>query len=714
MPGASTQAILTNRKLKMVGPLPETKAFIKAARVIEGLSQITETTIDFLAHDRNAKMADMVGQPHTVKILKNNDLDNPQWREFRGTCVEATYLGLHEGYSFFTLEVRPWIWFLTKTFNNRIFQNLNAIDIIKKIFADRGFADYNFATTRTPEVRVYTVQYNETDYAFICRLMEEEGMYFFSTVRNAKDHLVITDGPSGHSPVEGEAEIPFASRESNYRRADSHIFEWRAGESVRGGKVTLRDYDFEAPSAQRAAIKAIAVGSHNHKNYENYRYPGHFRQTARGDVHAKVRMEAESWPHELGSAVGDVATLATGATFRLKEHTRSAENKEYLITSAIHLMQVEVDQSDETQKIQALPGAPTGAAQPAELPSSIKFEEENKDTYRCTFKTIPKNKQFRAPLTTPWPAIPGILIAKVVGPAGEEIYTDNYGRIKVQFPWDREGQNNENSGCWIRYVTQWSGKDWGLIAIPRIGQEVVIQFEDGDIDRPICTGMLYNADTMPPYALAANMTQTGIKTRSSKGGGAENYNELVFEDKKDAEFIRMHSEKDYFLTVENNATVSIGETKKDPGDLTTTIYHTRTETIKTGDLILTVETGNEARDIKTNRSEKIGGDASQEIKGNKSRKVTGNFDQETTGSSSNKVTGSLTEEVTGTISVTGTGGITIESPASIELKVGGNSIKLDPSGITIKGILITTDASGLATHKAGGIMTIQGAMVMIN
>jgi type VI secretion system secreted protein VgrG len=146
--------------------------------VVEGLSQITQTTIDFMAHDRNAKMEDMVGQPHTVKLLKNNDQTNPQWREFRGTCVEASYLGLQEGFAFFSLEIRPWIWFLTKTWNNRIFQNLNAVDIIKKVFSDRGFSDYTVTNSRTPEARVYTVQYNETDYAFICRLMEEEGLYF--------------------------------------------------------------------------------------------------------------------------------------------------------------------------------------------------------------------------------------------------------------------------------------------------------------------------------------------------------------------------------------------------------------------------------------------------------------------------------------------------------------------------------------------------------
>lgn len=714
MPPPTITAILENRKLKFKGPLPENKAYIKAARVIEGLSQITQTTIDFMAHDRYAKMEDMVGQAHTIKILKNNNLEAPQWREFRGTCVEASYLGLQEGFSFFTLEIRPWIWFLTKTWNNRIFQNLNAVDIIKKVFGDRGFSDYTFTVSRTPDVRVYTVQYNETDYAFICRLMEEEGMYFYSTVRSEKDHLIITDGQSGHSPVEGMAEIKFETRESKFRRAGSHIYEWRAAEGVRGGKVTLRDYDFEAPSADRTVTKAIPMGKHTHKNYESFRYPGHYRKTPLGEIYARVKMESEACPHLMGTAIGDVATLATGATFKLTDHDRSTENADYLITSAVHLMQVEVDQKDETQTIAAMPNKTGTTQQAIKLPSSIEFDEENRDAYRCTMRTLPKAVPFRAPQTTPWPSIPGILVAKVTGPSGEEIYTDQYGRIKVQFPWDREGRNDENTTCWIRVVTPWAGKNWGMISIPRIGQEVVVQFEDGDVDRPICTGMLYNADYMPPYALPGNMTQTGIVTRSSKGGSASTFNELIFEDKKDAEFVRLQSEKDYKETIKNNAVITVGMEKKDPGDYTMTIYHHRNEFVKEGDSTFKVEKGNEIRDIKTDKTEKIGQHSVKEVGGNLSSKVTGNEKHEITGNREASVTGNSKNAITGTYTNDVTGSVTIESKQSITLKVGGNSIVIDQSGITINGIMIKTKASAMAEHDGGGMMVVKGGIVMIN
>ncbi len=719
MPTGAITAILENRKLKMSGPLPETKMFIKAARVIEGLSKIYEATIDFMSLDRDIDLAVLVGQTHKIRV-KIGEQEGGQWREFVGTCVEAQFVGLHEGYSFFSLEIRPRLWFLTKTSGNRIFQNMNAVDIIKKIFGERGLTDVTFST-RTPDPRIYCVQYNETDFDFISRLMEEEGLYYFSNVKDGKDMLSIVDSAGGHQEVPGAATIDFKLREQNFRRTEDHIFEWRGGESVRSGKVTLRDYNFETPQADKTTVKAIPKGSHNHKNYEQYRYPGSYRENALGDIYSRVKMEAEACRHTLRDGICNVRTFATGATFTLAGHSRASDNQPYLVTSGVHMMQIEVQSEDETQQVQNQTGGGSGGRGSApDIPGTIKFDEKNKDSYRCTFQTLPKNVPFRAPLTTPWPKIPGILLAKVTGPSGEEIHTDKYGRIKVQFPWDRDvvwagdGKGKETSSCWVRVVTPWSGKNWGMIHIPRIGQEVVIQFEDGDIDRPICTGMLYNAEVMPPYALPANMTQSGIKTRSSKGGGEANYNELVFEDKKDEEFIRFHSEKDFFHTVENNAIVKIGMDKKDPGDTTTDIYNSRTETIHKGDLTLTVATGNEIRDIKTDRTEKIGANATQEVKGNKKMDVTGNYEGSTGGNSKAEVTGNSDTSVTGTTNVKSTGAMTIESPASITLKVGGNSIEITPAGVTIKGIMIKSEASAMAEHSGSAMMTIKGGIVMIN
>jgi type VI secretion system secreted protein VgrG len=685
------KGILENRKLRMKGPLPETQMFIKAARVVEGLSQLNETTVDFISPDKKLDLGKVVGKPITVKLMTGT---NDEWREFTGTCIEGQYIGLHKGYGYYSLQVRPWFWFLTRTLSNRIFQQLNAVDIIKEVLGAHGFSDFTVKVERTPAQRVYTVQYGESDYDFLCRLMEEEGIYFFSTVKDGVDHLMIADDIGAHSPVKDAALIKFEMREASYRRGEDHIFEWRGSEAITSGKVTLSDWNFEKPKADLKTAKALPKGDHSHKNYEVYRYPGHYRETEQGDIYARVEMEANAAAYQLRHGIGNVRTLATGTAFKLSNHFREGENQDYLITSAIHMMQIEPDSEDETQQVQ----------DNDKVPFTITFEEENKDLYRCTFSTLPKNTPFRAKRKTVWPRIPGILVAKVTGPSGEEIYTDKYGRIKVQFPWDRDGKSDENTTCWVRVTTPWSGKNWGMVNIPRIGQEVVIQFEDGDPDRPICTGMLYNADTMPPYGLPDKMTQSGIKTNSSKGGGG--FNELVMEDKKGEEFVRLQSEKDYVEIIKNNATITVGMEKKDPGDFTQTIYANKTETIKTGDTTFTVETGSEHRDIKTDKNEKIGANSDLQVEGNVTAAVAGD--------ETRSVDGTYSQDVTGTMDSSSTGKMTIESKQEIVLKVGGNSITINQAGITIKGIMIETNASGLATHKAGAIMTIKGALVLIN
>ncbi|MDN5787843.1 type VI secretion system Vgr family protein [Pseudorhodobacter sp.] len=669
----------------MKGPLPETQMFIKAARVIEGFNKLTETTVDFMSPDKKLDLGKVVGKSITIRV-KTGDDDSTDWREFVGTCVEGEYIGIHEGYGYYSLQVRPWLWFLTKARNNRIFQKMNAMDIIKKVLEGYRFSDFTVKLNRTPEQRVYTVQYDETDYDFVSRLMEEEGIYFFSSVKNGLDHLMIVDDIGAHSPVAGTSEIGFFLREKTFRRSQDHVFEWRGAEVVTSGKVTLSDWNFERPKADLKTAKAAPKGKHGHKDYEIYRYPGHYRETALGDVYARVEMEANAAEFQTRYGVGNVRTLATGATFKLKEHFREDENQEYLITSGIHMMQIETAYVDESQEV----------ADRDSIPHTIEFEAENEDFYRCTFSALPKNTPFRAKRKTPWPRIPGILIARVTGPKGEEIYTDNYGRIKVQFPWDRDGKNDENTTCWVRVTTPWSGKNWGMVHIPRIEQEVVIQFEDGDPDRPICTGMLYNADTMPPYGLPDNMTQSGIKTNSSKGGGG--FNELMMEDKKDEELVRLQSEKDYVEIIKNNATITIGIEKRDPGDLKQTIYANKTETIQTGDMTFTVEKGNEKRHIETDQTQTIGGNQTEKVKGDVAVTVKGKQVHETTGSHSS----------------TATGEITIESKQKIVLKVGTNTLTIDPSGITLEGTMITTTANGMAKHTSNGMMVISGSMTMIN
>jgi len=707
---------LENRNLRMEGDYTAENLYVKSAEVVEGLSKLTETTIEFICKDKTLELKKVVGSRITLC------LDTPEGgeRTFTGRCISAEYIGLSQGMGHFMAQVRPFLWFLTRGQDCRIFQEKSTPEIIKEVLSDYGFgSDIDDKLTETYPKRTYCVQYRESDYDFLCRLMQEEGIYFYFVEDNRKEKLILADGIGAHQPTPGGPTFSFKFRETaGYRRKEDHIFDWNAVEGQTPGKVTLDDFDFSRPNADLKQAKSIEKGTHSHKNHEIYDYPGHLRQNGMdspqdadmsqideaAERKTRVRMEARAVEHVRWRGAGNVRNMANGQTFKLKDHPRVRDETEFLIVAATHKLQVESDYEDEETRNQM-------------LDERLETDESNQDAYRCLFEVIPKNEPFRAPIATPWPEIPGIHTAIVTGPSGEEIYTDDYGRIKVQFHWDRDGENNENTTCWVRCVMPWTGKNWGIISIPRIGQEVVIHFEEGNPDRPVCTGMLYNADTMPPYTLPDNMTQTGIVTRSTKGGSADTFNELIFEDKIDEEFVRLQSEKDYKETIKNNAEITIGMEKMDPGDLTQTIYHTKTETIKTGDHIFTVEEGNQQVFVKTDHAETVEGKSTVEITGNYSQTVKeGNVIREVS-QGNEDVTISL-----GNFTLdTSAGKVEVTAAQSIELKVGPSSVLINNQGVTIKGPMINVEGTAMLTAKAPTstvkgdmLLTLKGGMTMIN
>lgn len=692
---------LENRMVWMEGDYSSKPVFLKNARVIEGLSTLTETTVEFLSSNDALDLQEILGKTIRLGLKDAKDED----RFFTGTCTSVEYVGLYQGLSHFVATVRPWLWFLTRRQENRIFQEKTVLDIIKLVLEDYGFwTRVEMKTNGTYKQRVYCVQYNETDFNFISRLMEEEGIYYFFVQDGVQLKMVLADSISAHKPTPNQSNLDFHFKEARYRRRNDHIFDWNETTQVTTGKVTLNDYDFESPKADMKLVKSITKGDHKHKSYEHYRYPGHSRIEGMGEAFARVRMESEAVRHKLSRGAGNVRTLGVGQTFKLSGHPRKDNNIEYVVTRAVHHLQIETDYEDKETK------APL-------FDSTIPVDEDNHDTYRIIFDVIPKTEPYRAPQITEWPRVLGLQTAVVTGPKGEEIHTDKYGRIKVQFFWDRVGKKDDNTTCWVRCVMPWTGKNWGMISIPRIGNEVVIQFEEGDPDRPICTGMVYNGDNMPPYALPANMTQSGIKSRSTKTGEAQNFNELVFEDKKDSEFVRFQSEKDYFQIIKNNADIQIGLETMDPGDLTQTIYHTKTEIIQTGDHIFKVDTGNQDIFIKTNHTEEIEGEAKQTVKMDYTQTITdGNIIREVS-------TGNETVTIaTGNYSLdTSKGSIAITAKNEISLTVGGNSIVIDQSGITVSGTIVTVQGeatvevtSPATTVSADGILTLDGKTTMIN
>lgn len=699
-----------NRQITMKGPLPTQEMQLKNARVVEGLSTLTEITVEFLSSNYDIDLQDVLGRDISIEVETKDDGK----RYFSGSCVTVEYVGLYQGQGHFVAELRPWLWFLTRSQNNRIYQDKSVVDIVTEILGDYGFSsDIQNKLSGTYVKRDYCVQYAETDFAFVSRLMEEEGIYYFFEYTAQGQKMILADGMNAHVVVDAPQPIQFFFKEDTYRRREDHIFDWVGRTGVRTGKVTLNDYDFVKPRADQKKVKAIAKGKHSHKSYEQYVYPGHVRPPTDKDTFARVRMEAEAVKHRLLRGVCNVRAIAVGRTFKMTGHERSSENAEYLVVKATHLLQIESDYEDkETSK--------------PLFDSRVPVDEDNKDTYRCTFDVIAKSEPFRAPLTTPWPQVPGLQTAVVTGPSGEEIYTDEHGRIKVQFHWDRDGKKDENTTCWVRCVMPWTGKNWGMISVPRIGNEVVIQFEEGDPDRPICTGMIYNGDNKPPYALPANMTQSGIVTRSTKKGDANTFSELIFEDKMSEEFVRFQSERDYLQTIKNDATITVGLEHQDNGDLTQTIHRHKTETLNTGNHSFTVKDGTQTIKIKKDHTETIEGKSTQTVTGNYTQTVTdGNYKQTIK-------LGNLTREVSmgnqketikmGNYSLsTNLGSISEKAMQKIEMKVGSNSITIDQTGVKIKGLMIKIEGTAMleakapmSTVKGDAILILKGGMTMIN
>ncbi len=687
----------------MSGSYKAKDILLKRAIIREGLSKLTETTIEFQSKNKAVKLGDIVGRTMTLHLKAEDDKE----RIFSGLCISVENLGFQDGYGQYVAEVRPWFWLLTRTRDCRVFQEKTAVQIIKDVFSEHGFSDFQDRLSDSYETRAYCVQYRETDYDFICRLAQEEGVYFYfdnKMDQNTTEKMVLADGVGGHSPVPNGSTLEFHARDNTDRRRKDHIAEWAKEEILTHGKVTLNDFDFLSPTSDLKVNNTIKQGSHSHADFEVYDYPGHYRKdTGLGDKRARVRMEAEAIRHKTWRGASSVRTLAAGYTFKLKEHPEREANAEYMVTDAIHYLQIATDYTDRDMRHDL-------------KPMNTDFPEEMKgDAYACTFGAIPKADQYRAPLTTEWPKIAGLHTATVVGKSGEEIWTDEHGRIRVQFHWDREGKKDEKSSCWVRVVTPWSGKNWGFVAVPRMGQEVVIQFEEGDPDRPICTGMLYNKETMPPYKYPDDQTQLGIRTDSSKGvSDAEAYNELMFDDKADNEMMRVQAQKDHQMLIKNKSVVTIGLDEVDAGahdgdgslsqvvkqDVTETIQEgNHYSTIKKGDEEIKIETGSQLLEIKTDKTQKIEGKHTKTITGNDATTVK---------------TGNMTVDVS-------TGKITMTAAVEIMLKVGGSSIKIDQSGVTIKGPIIKIQAEGMAemkspltTVKGDGMLTLKGGMTMIN
>ncbi len=706
----------------------------------EELSRPFRFTVELVSENTAVAAADLVGQPLGWAV--NDPEDAPRY--FHGV-VRSLAAGPFMGRNVRTYraEVVPLFWFLNLAADCKIYQAKTVPDIVKAVLGDFGVA-FTDKLQGTYPAHEYRVQYRESAFAFVSRLMEEEGIFYYFTFADGAHTMVLADAPSAFAACAPHAEPEYIPERPNAEA----IHGWERRYEYVSGKATHTDYNFETPATSLLANTPTVLALADMSKYEVFDYPGRYPVAADGTSLSKVRMQQMEVGYDTVGGAGRCSSFAAGAKFTPQNHPTDAD--EFVLLAVDHTG------TD--------PWSTTGTTATAD--------------YRNTFECMPAATPFRPARATPRPVVPGCQPAVVVGPSGEEIYTDKYGRIKVQFYWDRLGANDEKSSCWMRVAEVWAGKNWGMVFTPRIGQEVLVDFLEGDPDQPVVTGRVYNALQMPPYDLPANMTQSGVKSRSSKGGGAADFNELRFEDKKGSEDIYFHAQKDFHrfvendddLKVEHDQTITIKNHRTEEvteGNETITIKKgNRTEevtegnetiTIKTGNRLVSVDTGNDTHLVKTgNRAVTVSkgndtqtvetGDLTLTVKtgnrvttvetGNDTHAVkTGNREVSVdTGNDTHTVkTGNRAVSVeagndslavkTGTITIKADAGkITIEAPAGgILLKCGSNTIEIAPSGITIKGLTVAIEGSStldakspMTTVKGDGMLTLKGGVTMIN
>ncbi|MDB5817721.1 MAG: vgrG [Rhizobacter sp.] len=532
--GGKTLAELTH-------PLPKQGDLLfHSLAATETLSQPFEYELALLSENENLDHDLLLGKSMTVKL----ELAKGE-RFFNGRVARFGLVGKKTGTRYYEYRavLRPWLWFLTLNQDNRIFQEKTAVDIVKEVCNAHAALTPAIEEKhhQTLDSRDYCVQYRESDFAFVSRLLEEEGLYYYFEHTASTHKMVLCAGPSSHGAQAGYETLDYVGGARSGSKQEV-VRRWTASSSVETGTVTLTDFDFEKPTLSLNKSKTT-TRKQPVTGLESYDYPGAYVKPDIGTRYVGLQIEALQARQRVIDGDTDARGLVCGRTFKVKGLPATADNGEYLVIQTHIALQEGVEESE-------------GLA--------------SQNLFACEFQAVSTREPFRAPRVTPRPLVHGPQTAIVVGPGGAEIHTDKYGRVKVQFHWDRLGANNEKSSCWVRVSHPWASKRFGMIALPRIGDEVVVSFLEGDPDKPLITGRVYNADNMPIYGLPAHATITGIKSRSSKGGGADNNNELRFEDDKGKEHVWFQAEKDFYRNVKNDAfdvvghdeTVTIGKLRK--------------------------------------------------------------------------------------------------------------------------------------------------------
>lgn len=629
------------RQLAVFTPLESDELLLRRFDGHEGLSQLFEYELEMLSLNDAIDPGRLLGRNVTFR-LSQSDSDV---RHFNGYVSRFWYAGNVHFASIYRATVVPWLWFLTNTSDCRIFQDQTVPAIIERIFVERGFQDFDVSGLQeTYRPREYCVQYRETDFDFVSRLMEEEGIFYFFRHHNGKHVLCLADQNAAFQEL-ADAEVEFTDPDRTGDLTDQ-ITAWTHQYEFRPGRWAQTDYNFRQPHLNLMSQSQTAVSLPRSRAFEIYEYPGRFDQPDAGRSLARIRMEEQDVAYDTVSATGTYRSFAPGGRFRIKSHRAAAEvGKSYVLTTVRQTASINGSYITGTQS------------------GEIRYENR--------FTCIPADVAFRPQRLVKKPVIQGPQTAVVVGPPGEQIYPDEFGRVKVQFPWDREGRRDENSSCWIRVSQVHAGRGWGTIDLPRIGEEVIVSFLDGDPDRPIIKGRVYNGKNRPPFALPGGMTRSGLKSNTHKGSG---YNEITMDDAAGQEQLRVNAQYDMDMVVANNETVTIAVDR--------------------------------ITDVGNNDTLTIGVDATTDI---------GNNNVETSGNNTTVEIGN---------------NLVIEAGTAITLQCGASTIHMNQAGvITISGAVVTSAASatnsivapmaeivgsqmlasaGLVTLKLGGVNHVKG------
>ena len=687
------------RLISLATPLGDDKLLLTGFTGREAVSRLFDFHLTTLSEDTAVDFTQIIGQSVTINITQADDSQ----RYFNGIVSHFACTGKEGDMTRYELQVVPKLWTLTRYADCRIFHNKDVTEIVKSVLDDRGIS-YEASFTATYKKLEYCVQYRETDFNFISRLMEQFGIFYFFKHDDGDHTMMLGDSTSANQDCPGQANAGFNLAAGGLDAGDV-VNAWSIGQELRSGKHSLTDYNFTTSSTDLGASESTIYSIGSNDSMEIFDYPGLHGTQSDGTAMAKLRMQEEESSHKVAHGASVCRAFTTGYKFNLEEHPLDAMNASYLLTEIQHAASVAGSYRD------------TAAS--------------GEDTYTNNFACIPADVPFRPARLTPKPFVQGPHTAVVVGKSadqdsdddqqaggdGEEIWVDKWGRVLVLFPWDRK----KDVSCWVRVSQDWAGQGWGMINIPRVGQEVIVSFLEGDPDRPIITGRVYNDVQTVPYALPDNGTRSTFRTSSSTGGGTAHYNELRFEDKTGSEQVFVRGEKDYDTRILNDSREWIGNNRS------LMVVKDQMEKVS-GDVHLQVA---------GKQYEKITGDLHLQVGGNQVEKVTGDVNLQVAGKQSEKITGDMNHHVSGnwnhksdqTVSIQAgqnlyeksgqnfaheagmaihlKAGMTmvLEAGTQLSLKVGGSFVDIGPSGVSISGPMVMINSGGAAGSGSGSSPT---------